>query len=52
MKKLFRNIQSIIMILEIVGTLLSAIFLIFNNIGLMKNVNKYQPTTSNPEEKK
>jgi predicted membrane protein len=51
MGKLFRGIKNIVLILEVIGALLSAIIFIFNKIGVMKKIHKTQnPQT--PAEKK
>jgi hypothetical protein len=40
MRKLVRRIKSIIAIIEIAGAVLSALFIIFEKIGVMKKMHK------------
>jgi hypothetical protein len=47
--KLFRGIKNIVLILEVIGALLSAILFILEKIGVMKKMHK---TQSPPREEK
>lgn len=52
MGKLFRGIKSILVIIEIVGALLSALIFILDKIGVIKDMSKKKSPPPTPVDKK